>query len=267
VTDELRALLRAELQAERPPPLTDLVAAAIRDGRRIRRRRRLGAFGAGAAVAGMVAAAVATTGGVAASPRPAVPPAAAVPYALTPGSVPPSTATPIALPTPRTLTIHSGTQRAEGLQKKATSAAMLLLLTTLLPPGRTSHYGVSADNELHVQLYLDDGTGPAMVRLSVGRSPTGKARGGTAAVTVIRDPGNCVQDTVVGAAWPDGTAVQVDVATCLAWDGVRNQPARRALSQKQAVAIAADPRWSVTMSAKLLALGAAKFPDPLPVFS
>jgi hypothetical protein len=49
VTDELRALLRADLGDERPPPIGDVVGAALRDGRRIRRRRRLATAGSAAA--------------------------------------------------------------------------------------------------------------------------------------------------------------------------------------------------------------------------
>ena len=274
MTDELRALLRAELNAERPPPLTDVVAGAIRDGRRIRRNRRVGAFGVGAALAGVAAAAVVTTASVSASTRPAVPAGAAQPAnpaepsetPLSPGSVPPSAAGPTAMALPRTLAIHSGTQRAEGLQKKATSAAMLLLLTTLMPPGRTSHYAVAADDDLHVQLYLDNGSGPAMVRVSVAKTPLAPPADSPVTATLDRNPDNCIQDTTAGVVWPDGTTVQVDVATCLAWDGTRNPPCRRALTEKQAATIAADPRWGATMDAKLLALGAKRFPDPLPVF-
>jgi len=158
------------------------------------------------------------------------------------------------------------------MQMKATSAAMLHLLTTLLPPGRTSHYAVAADDHLHVQLYLDDGAGPGMVRVSVGQASAAArkaaaARGGKTTVTVTHAEGNCVQDTVVGAARPDGTVVQVDVATCLAWDGTSNPPARPALTEAQAVRVAADPRWGVTMDGQLVALGAKQFPGGLPEFS
>jgi len=269
LTEDLRATLRAELLAERPPPLGDVVGDAARAGRRIRRNRRVGTFGAGLAAAGIVAAAaIGFAGrGVTPAPRPGMPAAAA----LSPGSVPPVAATPTAAAATRTLTVLSGTQRAGGIQMKATSAAMLRLLATLLPAGRTSHYAVAADDHLHVQLYLDDGAGPGMVRVSVSRPPaaTGRppTRGATATVTVTHIPENCVQDTVVDAAWPDGTVVQVDVATCLAWDGVRNPPARRALTEAQAVRIAADPRWGVTMDRQLIVLGAQQFPGRLPVFA
>lgn len=286
MTDELRALLRADLGDERPPPLGDVVGAALRDGRRIRRRRRLATAGSAGAVfviAAVAAVAVASAPGrppalpvavaPAGSPSASVPPSASPSpprSALPPGSVPSAAIAPVVDPPARTVTVRSGTQRAEGMQKKATSAAMLHLLTTLLPPGRTSHYGVAADNDLHVQLYYDAGYGPSMLRLTVGRAPARgprPERGSIADVTVAYVPGNCVQDTVVSAAWPDGTTVQLDLATCLAYDGVRNPPAKPQLSEAEAVLIVSDARWGVTMDADLVRLGAQQFPDRLPVFA
>lgn len=146
---------------------------------------------------------------------------------------------------------------------------MVHLLTLLLPPGRTSHFGVSASNDLVVRLYLDDGDGPAMVRVSLGRdAPFGDEppRGGTATVTIDRTPGDCLRDTVVGAEWPDGTVVRVDVPTCLAFDGVQNPPSRSALTVDQAVRVATDPRWGMTMGAGLVDAGAKRF-AALPVFA
>jgi hypothetical protein len=266
VTDELRELLRAGLAAERPPPLGDLVATAIGDGRRIRRNRRLGA--SAAALVALVVAIV-HLGDVRVAERAELGvPAAAATAALSPGSVPVPRSARAAPRLARTLTVHSGTLRADGMQKKATSAAMVHLLTLLLPPGRTSHFGVSADNDLLVQLYLDDGDGPALVRVSLGRDlPFGDEppRGGTANVTISRTPDDCLHDTVVGAEWPDGSVVRVDVPTCLAFDGVQNPPSRAALSVDQAVRVATDPRWGTTMGADLVDAGARRF-GALPVF-
>jgi hypothetical protein len=160
------------------------------------------------------------------------------------------------------------------MPKKATSAAMLHLLTLLLPPGKTSHFGRSADDDLRVQLYLDDGAGPAMVRVSVGRTPPlaagpggegsggeGPGRGDIATVTVTHPPDDClpgtsVTGTSVTAGWPDGTVVRVDAASCPASGG---PPARPALSEEQAIRIAADPRWGVTMDPELIKAGAQRF--------
>jgi hypothetical protein len=256
VEDDLRAALRADLAGERPPPLGDVVGAAISRGRRVRRNRRLAAAGAGVAV--LVVAAVAAFG-----PGPQLP---LLPSALPPGSVPSIAAGPAAAVPTRTVTVRNGTQRAEGMQKKATPAAMLHLLTTLLPPGRTSHYGVAASNDLNVQLYYDAGYGPSMLRLQVARKPTGRERGSIATVTVSHAPGNCVQDTDISATWPDGTAVHLDIATCLAFDGRTNPPAKPQLSEAEAALIVSDARWGVTMDAGLVEQGAGAFPGALPVF-
>ncbi|MGX6606475.1 hypothetical protein ACWKSP_30765 [Micromonosporaceae bacterium Da 78-11] len=267
MTDELRGLLRADLAAERPPPIGDVVGAAIREGRRLRRNRRLGA--SAVLVVAVAAAALLLGDGSVAERSEASVPVGAGPSSVPPGSVPVRRSAPTAPPQARTLTVHSGTLRAEGMQKKATSAAMLHLLTQLLPPGRTSHFAVAADNDLLVQLYLDDGDGPAMVRVSIGRAaPFGDEppRGTAATVTIEHLPDNCVQDTVVGAEWPDGTLVQVDVATCLAWDGVQNRPTRPSLTTDEAIRVAADPRWGVAMDADLIDVGAKRFAG-LPEFS
>jgi hypothetical protein len=257
VEDDLRAGLRADLAGERPPPLGDVVGAAISEGRRIRRTRRL-------AVAGASVAVLAVAAFVAFGPGPQLP---SLPSALPPGSVPSMATQPAAAVPTRTVTVRNGTQRAEGMQKKATSAAMLRLLTTLLPPGRTSHYRVAKDNALHVQLYYDAGYGPSMLRLHVDRRATGRPRGSTPTVTVRHLPGNCVQDTDLRATWADGTSVELDLATCLEFDGRTNPPARAQLSEAEAALIVSDPRWGVSMSADLVDQGAGAFPKPLPVFA
>ncbi|MFI6071592.1 hypothetical protein ACIA5C_08390 [Actinoplanes sp. NPDC051343] len=254
--EDLRAALRADLAGERPPPLGDVVGVAISQGRRIRRNRRL-AVG-GAAVAVLAAVAFAAFG-----PGPQLP---LLPSALPPGSVPSIAVPPAAVVPTRTVTVRNGTQRAEGMQKKATSAAMLHLLTTLLPPGRTSHYGDGGDNDLRVQLYYDAGYGPSMLRLQVTRKATGAPRGPAAKLTVTHVPDDCVQDTAVRATWPDGTAVQLDIASCLASGGRTGPPAKAQLSEAEAVLIVADRRWGVTMDADLVDQAATEFPTALPVF-
>lgn len=272
MTEDLRALLRAELGAQRPPPLGDVVGAAMREGRRIRRNRRLRILSAGLAAAMVAAAGVVTQQSrqLADRPDPGIPAAAAVPGAadpLPPGNVPEAVPAPTATRVARTLTLHSGTVRADGTRTKATSAAMLHLLTQLLPPGRTSHYEVAPDDDLRVQLYLDDGGGPGMVRVEVGKNPPvvdEPPRSGSVSVTISHMPDNCVQTTTVDAMWPDGTLVRVDVATCLTRDGA-NEPTRAALTADQAVRVATDPRWGVTMDRQLVATGAKRFPG-VPVF-
>jgi hypothetical protein len=297
VEEDLRALLRADLAGERPPPLGDVVAVAAGRGRRIRRQRRLTVAGAGAAVlvvaaivafgpgprfaalpsalspgagsgsagpgnAGLVPGAAEPAGSV--SPG-SVSPGSVSPGSVSPGSVPSTGAAPAAAAPARTVTVRNGTQRAEGMQKKATPAAMLRLLTTLLPPGRTSHYGVAADDDLHVQLYYDAGYGPSMLRLQVARTDTGHARGPAARMTVSYRPDDCVRDTDVVATWADGTVVRLDLASCLD-SGRTDPPVRTQLSEAEAELVAGDSRWGVTMDAALVDQGARTFPRPLPVF-
>ena len=279
MTEELRGLLRDELAAQRPPPLGDLVAVALRDGRRIRRRRRLAAFGGGTAVAGVLAATMALGGPfgpatrsgpagagddrivatarptasrdgpavdrIEATVRPTVPRPGGAAHLPPPG---PPAGLPPRLPNP------------EPEQVRATPEAMLALLEELLPAGRTSAPAKTGPRDLHVQLYLDRGKGPGMIRVSVSGDPRSGPRTGTPAVTVDSPPDNCTQSTVARARWPDGLTVQADLATCLAWDGRRNPPAPQALSKDEASAIVADPRWGTTMDARLVRAGAERFP-------
>jgi len=286
VTEDLRALLRAELNNERPPPLGDVVGAALREGRRVqRRRRRVMSVAAGSV--GVLA--VVLAGGVAAYSGPrhtmsaadsvvaASPAATSVPVPLgpaarkaaaSPGSVPVSPTAPTTRAPGRTLAIHSGVDRAAGAREKATTGAMLHLLTQLLPAGQLSNAAASGAGDRYVQVYLDRGDGPGMVRLVVGQLPaegTRPPRGGTATVSIEHVPGNCLQDTVAVSRWPDGTAVQLDVASCLAGDGRTNPPGRPVLSADEAAGIAADPRWGVTMDADLVKAGDARF-GRVPVF-
>jgi len=273
VTEDLRALLRADLSEERPPPLGDLVDAAIRDGRRIRRRRRISTITASllALAAAVTAFVLVGDGGVAGGRQDLLGAAGDG----SPQTVPPVPPVPKITGEARTLTIRSGMADAGGSQRKATSAAMLHLLTELLPPGRTSHFGVAPGDDLQVRLYLDEGAGPGLVKVAVGKeAPNGAEppRGATASVTIRHMPDNCLQSLAVDAAWPDGTLVQVDVATCL--DRAGDSPTRSddraettplVLTVDEAVRVAADPRWGVTMDAALVSQGAREFPAP-PVF-
>lgn len=283
MTEDLRALLRAELNDERPPPLGDLVGAALRDGRRIQRRRRAGAAAAGAL--GIVAFVLA--GDIAALPEPrfdefaveaaeeltpAVPAPSGTPFglvaprvAVSPGYVPFRSTAPTTLAPERTLAIRSGTHDAAGPPTKATTGAMLRLLTQLLPAGLTSNAAV-ADGELGVELILDRGNGPGTIRLELDQARTASprpARGGTATVTIGGVPDDCSRSTTVTSRWPDGTTVQLDVGTCLALKS--GETTRPVLSTGEATAIAADPRWGLTMDAELVAVGDKQF-GRLPVF-
>jgi hypothetical protein len=254
VTEELRSLLRDELNAERPPPLGDIVGTALRDGRRIRRNRRFAAIGGGTAVAGVVALAMALGApfGSAAAPQPAAapPPDGVVQVAPSAAAMPARTAatTEVAPPEGRPPFV------------KATPEAMLALLRRLVPQGRTSNYAKTGDTDLHVQMYIDRGQGPGMIRVSVSGYPRSEPKSGKPTVTVDALPDNCIQSRIVRAQWPGGLTVQADLSTCLAWDGTQNKPSVLAMTDDEAVAVVADPRWGLIMDADLVKAGAKEFP-------
>jgi hypothetical protein len=259
VTEELRTLLRSELGEERPPPLGDLVDGAIRDGRRIRRVRRLGLAGAGAAAAVLGVIALTIPFGSPAALPAAGPSLAPLPLSTGVRVVPPvATVSPSSSPYP----VPLNGPPATGPMMKATGGAMLALLTKLLPPGRTSHFAVAADEDTHVQLYLDTGKGPGMIRASLEKDFTDRpVATDLAFVTVDHLRDNCVQSTVVDAALPNGANLAIEIGSCLAWDGKRNKPAPQAITQDEAVKIATDPRWGLTMDVQLVKAGAKMFPD------
>lgn len=234
MTEELRSLLRDELGAERPPPLGDLVGAAVRDGRRIRRRRRLAALGCGTAVAGVMAVAVALGG----------------PYGAAPGPqpVPAASRVPDASPSP-----------AGGARVPATPEAMLVLLRDLVPPGRSGDFAKGGGKDLRVQMSLDRGDGPGLIRVSVAGYPsvTGTGR---PEVTVQEMPDTCTQSVVVRADWPGGLTVQADLSTCRP-SGSGSTPSPLALTGEEATAVVSDPRWGAAMDPALVRAGEQEFPD------
>jgi hypothetical protein len=261
VTEELRSLLRDELNAERPPPLGDIVGTALRDGRRIRRTRRFAAIGGGTAAAGVVAFALALGapfGSVATHQQAAAPQSAAAPQHGRGVQVTPS-ADPV--PARTRATTRVATAGGGTLLAKATPEAMLVLLKKLVPPGRTSGYGKSGDSDLHVQMYLDRGKGPGMIRVSVNGRPQPEPRTGKPEVTVDTLPDNCIQSRIVRAQWPDGLTVQADLSTCLAWDGKQNKPSVLAMTDDEASALVSDSRWGAIMDADLVRAGAKEFPS------
>jgi hypothetical protein len=248
MTEELRALLVDELSAEQRPPLGDIVPAAMRDGRRMRRNRRFAAIGSGTAVAAVVVVAASLAGpaatGGSGNPVPAAaPPAAASVSAPVSAAVsaPPS-APPSAAAKPQLV--------------KATTRGMLELLAQTVP-GTTSDPAAGSDGSLAVQLNVDRGHGLGMVRVFV--SGTGTTTG---TVTVHADglADNCIENRYVEATWSGGTEVMVLVPSCLAWDGHQNKPAASSLSDAEAKALAADPRWGTKMDQALVDAGGRHFP-------
>jgi hypothetical protein len=197
------------------------------------------------------------------SPAVPVPPAG---VAITEPAARPSKVLPFATAAPRLELLEDGTpfpvpiavRYSTGARKAVTSGAMLELLTQLLPPGKTGNYAVAAGQDTHVQLYLTTGRGTGMIRASLAKDLTGRPAGaGLATVTVDHLPDNCVQSIVVDASLPDGANVTLNIASCL--DGRPGRPAPQIITVEQAVGIATDPRWGLTMDAKLVDAGGKRF--------
>lgn len=154
----------------------------------------------------------------------------------------------------------------------ATPEALLELLTRLLKPAKTSAPAKSDDGRLRVQIYVDDGRGPGMIRLGISAAETAPPcrpnndppvvchtlpDGSRASIVVV--PDNCERRVAVSVYRPSGIRVDVDVASCLEFDGTTNPEGRRALNGDQAVALAADRRWGDAMNRDLVAAGARNF--------
>ncbi|MGC9670611.1 hypothetical protein ACNTMW_29205 [Planosporangium sp. 12N6] len=268
-------MLDEELARQQPPPLAGLIEDSIRQGRRIRRVRTVGR--AGATVMAVLVVAVA---GWRLSPQ------VLGPTADRPPTI--ASASPSAAPSPGNRTPPSPGNRTPGPGSPATSpptvpspngavdrapatpAALMALLTGLLPSGTTSHLSGSTQGDISVQLYLDDGRGPGMLRvavrsgsLSAGQCTPAACRqlpdGGRAVVT--RHADNCVQSLLVDVDRGAGSVVEVQVSSCLAWDGTATPAGRMALTEEQAIAVASDPRWGTEMDAALVQAGQRDFPQ------
>ncbi|MFI9787514.1 hypothetical protein ACIHEI_29030 [Kitasatospora sp. NPDC051984] len=71
---------------------------------------------------------------------------------------------------------------------------------------------------------------------------------------------NCIQNTVVTVRHADGTAVTVQMASCLAWDGKASVPAVVPLSEEAAAELAGNPAFHNMMTPAQGAAAAARFP-------
>lgn len=162
-----------------------------------------------------------------------------------------------------------------GAKAPTSSAAILAELLKLLPPGTTSNY---AFDGLGAQTYFDGASGLGMIRVSLFRGslnpdactsavPSDMTRtcgtlpsGANVLTTRISD--NCIEPLVIDVDHGDGTVVEIDVATCLAWNGHSNPPTRLAITAAQALQIAADPAWGAgQMAAALVRAAASRFAD------
>lgn len=181
--------------------------------------------------------------------------------------------------TSKAVATTAGIPQPTGPKSTTTPAAIIYRLQQLLPAGQTSGFGKSVDGAIFGQIYLNQGHGPAMLRMEITQQksdyvdpdpvdPCKSGKGYTttcttfngAQVVITRIPDNCIQSLVVDVDHGDGVDVQLNVSTCLAWDGHENKPTGSALNVDQAVKIAADPSWGVRMDSGLVAAAAQKFP-------
>lgn len=269
MTHGMRRLLTQELADEHSPPIGDLVRAAIDQGEQLRFRRRAGVVaGAAAAVVTLVVAfglLLGVTDGTSTAPDR---------YAAQPAE---SAVSPSPFPSPSPLLNRDGLTFAvptasSGPTVVATWAASLELLDRLLPgkhSGQAWGEGEATPGSTFVQTYVDKGEGPGMLRLGVaayGNSLDECAIGqrcyevpGVGRVAIEELPDNCVQSKVVSLFRDDGVYLQLNLGTCLAWDGTRNPEGRMVLTEQEAIDVVLDPRWGVRMPAELVSIGAAKF--------
>ena len=162
-----------------------------------------------------------------------------------------------------------------GAKAPTSSAAVLAELLKLLPPGTTSHY---AFDGLGAQTYFDGAYGLGMIRVSLFKGsvnpdacasavPSDMTRvcgtlPGGANVLTTRISDNCIEPLVIDVDHGDGTVVEIDVATCLAWNGHSNPPTQMAITDPQALQIAANPAWGTSqMDAGLVRAAASRFGD------
>jgi hypothetical protein len=166
-----------------------------------------------------------------------------------------------------------------GPKAPTTAAAVLDELLKLLPPGATSNYALYQDQyQTGAQVYLDGAAGLGMIRIFLYNKSLnmdachssdasdftqvcGTLPGGAPEI-ITKIPGNCVEALAIDVDHGGGTAVQIDVPTCLAWNGQTNPPTHMAITAAQAEQIAANPAWGATqMNAAVVKDAARRFTD------
>jgi hypothetical protein len=269
----VHSMFRTEMSSQARPSLDGMAQEALARGRRARRVRT-------AKIASTVLVAVGIVGGFAV----AVPTIAGghsvaagrgtVAKSASPAR--PGTQTAPAggartVPAPAILTdarsSASYIRQPPGAKAATSSAAILDELLKLLPAGATSNYAFYGG--LGAQTYLDGANGLGMIRVVLYRGslnpdactsavPSDMTRtcstlpsGATVLTTKISD--NCIEPLTIDVDHGDGTVVEIDVATCLTWNGHSNPPAHMAITAAQAQQIAANPAWgAVKMVAALV---------------
>jgi hypothetical protein len=255
-------MFRDEMSSQAKPSLDGLAQEVLAQGRRARRALRakiastalvaVGLVGAGIAVptlAGGAHPAVADRGAAAKSASPARPGTQTAPVGG-------AHAVPAAAILTTVTAPDSYIPQPAGLKAPTSSAAILDELLKLLPPGTTSNYVFDG---LGAETYFDGASGLGMIRLSLFKGslspdacssavPSDMTRTcgtlpGGATVLTTRISDNCIEPLVIDVDHGDGTVVEIDVATCLAWNGHSNPPTQLAITAAQALQIAANPAW------------------------
>ena len=274
-------MFRDEMSAQARPSLDGMAQEVLAKGQRARRGRR-------AKIASTLLAAVGLVGGGVAVPtitgggHPAAADRGAVVKSASPTRPDTRTAPPGGANTvPAAAILTTVTSPANYIPQPAgpkaptDSAAVLAELLRLLPPGATSNYAYYG---LGAQTYLDGASGLGMIRFSLFKGslnpdactasvPSDMARtcstlpsGANVLTTRISD--NCIEPLVIDVDHGDGTVAEIDVATCLVWNGHSNPPTGMAITAAQALQIAANPAWGTAqMAAALVHAAASRFAD------
>jgi hypothetical protein len=301
---DIAELFDEELAQEHPPPLGTIVEDALRQGRRMRRRRTvLAGSGSAAAMIAIVATAVVVLNSTGNDARGTAADSTGV------GSVPSATPSPCPSPAPRgnpvtgpagaplptatdpacaaapqryDLTVPAAAVPPSGQLTPATPAGTLELLTQLLPKGRTGGYaigdelksglqGLPGSKGILVQIYLERGAGPGMIRFAVTVTAKPTAMTCAAGETCVEVPGggwiaigevagNCVGGRTVVLHRADGVIVSASISRCLMWDGRTNPPSARALTDQEAITLVLNPVWGARQPTDIVKAGAGHFP-------
>ena len=274
-------MFRNEMSSQAKPSLDGMAQEVLAKGRRARRVRTAKIASTVLAVAGLVGVGVAVPSIVgghssAATDRGAVAKSA---NPVRTGTQTAPTGGANTVPATAVLTSTSSTEyipQPAGPKASTTSAAVLAELLKLLPPGATSHY--SFFGGLGAEVDLDGASGLGSVRITLFKGslnpdacsssvPSDMTRtcstlssGATVLTTKISD--NCIEPLVIDVDHGDGTVAEIDVASCLAWNGSSNPPAHMAITAAQALRIAENPAWGVTqMDAALVRDADSRFAD------
>jgi hypothetical protein len=266
-----------EMSAQPRPSLDGMAQEVLAKGRRARRTRRAKIASAALAAVGLVGVGIALptpTGGG----QPAVADRDAVAKTASPTTQPGTQTAPAGgahtIPAATILTTvtspDSRIPQPAGPKAPTSSAAVLDELLKLLPPGTTSNDAYFGG--LGAQTDFDGASGLGMVRVSLFKGslnpdacttavPSDMTRtcstlpsGANVLTTKISD--NCIEPLVIDLDHGDGTVVEIDVATCLAWNGHSNPPTQMAITAAQALQIAANPAWGVGQMNAALVRGA-----------